>query len=179
MSTAVIPRTAYTSYRHRQFNWQVLFDEIDQGYTQIAVAHIHNVPPKTLSWHYRKYVAGNQNKDQNMIDEAVGRSDGRKRSHRALTDAEEEEIHREYKSQTENGVAVSNDDLSTLAICVYDDDHPHHTRSHTFAGSARFVKRYKHDYHMSTGLVKRRHRPPSYPTEDQRWSEATDFLRNS
>ena len=114
--------------------------------------------------------------EPNKIDEAVGRADGRRRSHRALTNDEEQRIHREYKSAIADGVALTNADLSNIAVRGYDAEHPHRTRSHTFTASDRFICRYKRDHGISTGIVKRRHRPRTYPTEEIQWTEATEFF---
>lgn len=172
----IVPRRRLNPYRRRNFNWQPLFDGIDNGDTQTAVARAHKVPTATLNQHYQKYRVGLQNVDPNVVAEAVGSRDGRKRSRRALTDAEEIQIHREYKSATTAGIAVNNGELSDIAVRVYDDDHPHRTRSHAFVASVRFVQRYKHDHHISTGIVKKRHRPQTYPTEDEQFTEASEFF---
>ena len=176
MSEFGVPLRTYIAYRHRRFNWQPLFDELNTGKTQTEVALAYNVPQSTLSRRYSKYRIGIENDDPNAIAEAVGGADGRRRSHRALTDDQEMQIHRDYKSTTAAGIAVNNDDLSTIAVRVYHRDHPHHTRSHTFAASDSFIRRYKRDHHMSTGVVKKPHHPPSRPSDELRYIEATEFF---
>ena len=157
-----MPSRTYIAYRHRRFNW--LFDKLNAGKTQTEVVPAYNVPQSTLSWRYSNYRIGIENNDPNAITEAVGGADGRRRSHRALTDDQEMQFHREYKSTTAAGIAVNNDDLSNIAIRVYDSNHPHHTRSRTFAVSDSFIRRYKRSSHEHR-CCEERHHPPSLPSE--------------
>ena len=65
MCKTTIPHRTVNAYRHREFNWQPLFDEIDEGKTQTEVARTHNVPVSTLNQHYQKYLNGVENDDPN------------------------------------------------------------------------------------------------------------------
>ena len=52
MSEFGVPLRTYIAYRHRRFNWQPLFDELNTVKTQTEVALAYNVPQSTLSRRY-------------------------------------------------------------------------------------------------------------------------------
>jgi len=166
------------AYRRRNFNWQPLFDRLDNHESQASVAAIYGVPQPTLSIHYAKYRRGREIGDSRLIDEAVGRSDGRKRSHRTLSESEEQEIYEQYQSATRRRKGMTGGTLANAALRVYNRNHPHWTRSagrYRFGAKSDWRARFLKDHNISRGVVRTRHRPNTYPTEEQLTSAAAVF----
>lgn len=169
----------YRAYRRRNFKWEPLFDEVINGKSVAKVAREHRIPQTTLNHHFLKYQSGKENDDPQLVEEAAGRSDGRKRSRRILSDADEERMYTEYKDDSGNGLAVTGADLHRLAMQIYGESHAHYTRSEidsNFSASSSYVRRFERDYHVSLGIVKKKHRPDSYPSEERLWRESTIFF---
>ena len=126
-----------------------------------------------------RYRRGLETNDQTLLAEALGRSDGRKRSHRALSDVAEQEVYEEYRSALRRNKAFTGGSLASVALRAYRRDHPYWTRSVgriPFTAASNFRRRFERDHHIRHKLVRKRHRPNTYPDEERLWTEATAFF---
>ena len=182
MSTSTRCKRVIKAYRPQKFNWQPLIDRVIAGETQTDVAKSVGVPQQTLNDHYRKYVRANEQKQPALVDEAVGRTDGRKRSRRALSDAAEQKLVDAYHSKTRGRETFVERNLVVAAKRAFLDDHDHLTRSevpHEFVASKRFIHRFKKEHHISSGRTSKRHKPNTYPTPEQQREQTTQFLEET
>ena len=169
----------YRPYRRRNFNWEPLYYLLNHHVPQQVVADAFKIPQQTLSDHYSKYRRARETDNQTLLAEALGRSDGRKRSHRALSDAAEQEVYEEYSSALRHNKAFTGGNLASAALRAYRRDHPYWTRSTgrtSFSAASDFRRRFERDHHIRHKLVRKRHRPNTYPDEERLWTEATTFF---
>ena len=166
------------AYRLQNFDWWPLIKRVLEGETQTAVAKSSRVPQQTLNRHYHKYLHGVNTNQPELVAEALGRADGRRRSYRILSDAAEQKLVDEYNSTTAARQSFVERDFVAAAQRVYLDDHDHLTRSktpHDFVASKRFINRFKRQHHISSGRVSKRHKPNTHPTPEQQREQTTEY----
>ena len=176
------PKRLVRSYTRERFKWEPLYLKIKSGCTQSDVAKKFQVSRRTLCRRYNDWCTAQRNKDANKVKEAIGAADGRKRSHRALSDAAEDKVYRKYKAVEQEGNGATSRVLVQAAIAAHHDEHPHITRSDDakrFVASSSFIRGIKRRERISLGVVNPKFKPRTYLTDEERFDMVTDFLEKA